>query len=93
MTRNFKAGDVVQHFKRETVDNPTSQYLYTIVGEATHTETGEKLMVYQALYDSKDGAVTKFQMFARPLDMFMGEVDRTKYPDIKQKYRFEKYNK
>jgi len=39
--------------------------------------TGEKLMVYRALYD-------KEFMCARPIDMFMSEVDREKYPEIKQ---------
>ena len=60
-------------------------YLYEIVGIAEHTETKEKLIVYKALYD-------KEFMCARPYDMFVSEVDREKYPDIKQKYRFEREN-
>ncbi len=84
-TREFKPGDIVKHFKRETLsaeELPTNMYLYQIIGTAEHTETKEKLIVYKALYD-------KDFMCARPYDMFMSEVDREKYPDIKQKYRFE----
>lgn len=81
--RIFYPNDIVQHFKRETVDPNTSVYLYRIVAIAEHTETGEKLMVYQALYGD-------YRIYARPYDMFMGEADHDKYPDIQQKYRFEK---
>ena len=80
--RVFLPGDIVRHFKRETVDPETDQYLYRIVGEATHSETRERMMVYAALYG--DGG-----LFVRPLDMFLSEVDREKYPEIRQKYRFE----
>ena len=85
MEREFKPGDVVRHFKRETLtpeEINANMYLYRIVGQAEHTETGEKLMCYQALYG--DGKIC-----ARPLEMFMSEVDREKYPEIKQKFRFE----
>ena len=47
--RTFRAGDIVRHFKRETVDPETDKYLYMIVGEATHSETRERMMVYAAL--------------------------------------------
>lgn len=77
-------GDIVRHFKREWVSPDTSEYLYKVLAVAHHTENGEKLMIYQALY-------APFKICARPYDMFMSEVDREKYPDIKQKYRFEKY--
>lgn len=80
--RDFRAGDIVRHFKRETVDPDSDKYLYRIVGEATHSETHEKMMVYTALYG--DGG-----LFVRPLEMFLSEVDHEKYPEIKQKYRFE----
>ena len=84
--RIFKPGDIVRHFKRETLgeeDLRANKYLYEIVGVAIHSETREELMVYRALYD--DGG-----MYVRPLQMFMEEVDHVKYPEIKQKYRFEK---
>lgn len=84
--REIKVGDIVQHFKREWVSKETSEYLYKILAFAQHTENGEKLVIYQALY-------APFKICARPYQMFMSEVDREKYPDIKQKYRFEKYQK
>ena len=79
-------GDIVQHFKRETLspeDRNANKYLYKVLGVAAHSETREKYIVYQALYDD-------FGMYIRPYEMFMSEVDREKYPNIKQKYRFEK---
>lgn len=90
MNRQFKPGDIVRHFKRETVEDPNSlQYLYMIVGTATHTESGEILMLYRPLYGPPP-CLANADVAARPYDMFMSEVDHAKYPDIKQKYRFEK---
>lgn len=80
--REFKPGDIVQHFKRETVKDGSDRYLYRIIGTAIHSETREKMMVYQALYDD-------YGAYVRPYEMFMSEVDHEKYPDIKQVYRFE----
>ena len=81
MERQFKVGEIVKHFKRELVDQSTTQYLYRIVAFAHHSETGEELVVYEALYPP-------FMVCARPYEMFMSEVDHAKYPDIKQQYRF-----
>ena len=84
--RGIRPGDLVRHFKRETLseeEKKTNRYLYRVLGIAQHTETGEVLVIYEALYGD-------FGIFARPLPMFAGEVDHEKYPDIRQKYRFEK---
>lgn len=83
IVRDICIGDIVQHFKREWVPADTTEYLYKVLAFAQHTETGEKLVIYQGLYPP-------FKTCARPYSMFMGEVDRGKYPDIKQRYRFEK---
>ena len=84
--RTFHPGDIVKHFKRELIseeERAANKYLYRIIGEAEHTETGEKLMVYQALYGD-------CRVYARPCEMFYEKTDREKYPDISQEYRFEK---
>lgn len=85
MRTEFRSGDIVRHFKRETLNQEdllANKYLYKIVGVAIHSETREKMMVYQAMYDD-------LGMYVRPYEMFMSEVDHEKYPDIKQQYRFE----
>ena len=86
MDNRFRPGDIVQHFKRELLseeEKAANRYLYEIVGVATHSETREPMMVYRPLYD--DGG-----MYVRPLEMFLSEVDREKYPEVKQHYIFEK---
>lgn len=81
--RKFQVGDIVKHFKRECVLKESSIYIYKILAFAQHSENGEKLVIYQGLYPP-------YKICARPYDMFMSEVDKEKYPEIKQKYRFEK---
>lgn len=85
-------GAVVRHFKWELLseaEKQTGKYTYVIRERAVHTETGEDLVIYQALYPNEAG---KYVVYARPYNMFIEEVDRVKYPDIKQKYRFEVVN-
>lgn len=82
---DIRKGTVVQHFKRELLSDEEKSgtlYLYEILGLAIHTETEEELVIYKALYG--DGKV-----YARPLGMFLSEVDLEKYPQVKQKFRFE----
>lgn len=83
-------GDIVQHFKRETLNQPGQLYLYKIIAIAKHTESKETLVIYQALYEN-DSMGIHFGVYARPYHMFISKVDKKKYPNIQQEYRFEKY--
>lgn len=78
---NLRVGDIVQHFKHTDIDEVN--YRYRIDGFAEHTESGEQLVIYTALYGDK-------KTYARPIEMFLSEVDHEKYPNVRQRYRFVK---
>ena len=79
--REVKAGQIYKHFKG------FKAYVITI---AKHSETGEDLVIYVCNSDCvKDKGNHQDGIYARPLSMFLSEVDHIKYPDVEQKYRFE----
>ena len=74
MAERMQPGDIVRHFKGNN---------YQILMFATDSETREALVVYRALYGERG-------VWVRPKEMFFSPVDREKYPDAKQTYRFER---
>lgn len=75
--RRIIVGKFYRHFKGG---------IYRVTGIATHTETEEKMVIYQKQSDD-------FSLWVRPYDNFIGKVDKTKYPTSEQEYRFEEYKK
>lgn len=60
---------------------------YLVEDIATHSETGEELVIYRGLYNGQKFGL--HHLCARPKDMFLSEVDNTKNPNVTQKWRFE----
>ena len=69
----LKLNGIYKHFKGD---------FYLVENIAIDSETGKKMVIYRALYEENT-------LFVRDKDMFLSEVDHEKYPNIKQKYRFE----
>lgn len=70
--RGVVPGDIYVHFKGME---------YIIENVACHTESGEQLVIYRALY-------SPYTVYARPIEMFLSPVDKEKYPESKKEYRF-----
>ena len=75
---DLRIGGIVQHFKRETL---SPEFL-----AQPENKTSEKFVIYQAMYGD-------FEVYARPFYAFISKVDKQKYPDIKQEYRFKAISK
>ena len=74
--RELKIKGIYRHFKGD---------LYLVEDIAIHSETMEKFVVYRALYGESD-------LYIRPYNSFMGKVNKAKYPNVTQEYRFELQN-
>lgn len=72
----LKIKGIYKHFKGD---------YYIVEDVATHSETREKYVVYRALYGDNN-------LYIRPYEMFISKVDKNKYPNVEQEYRFELQN-
>ena len=76
-----KQGECYRHFKGN---------FYQVMAVAKHSETMEEVVVYQCKPEGLSEDDLKDEpVFVRPLEMFLSRVDRNKYPDADQEFRFE----
>ena len=71
--QELRINGIYRHFKGD---------YYIVEGIGIHSETKEKYVIYKGLYGQNE-------VYLRPLDMFLEKVDRVKYPNVKQEYRFQ----
>ena len=71
--QDLKINGIYKHFKGD---------YYIVLGIGIHSETKEKYVIYKGLYGDSE-------TYLRPYDMFLEKVDKAKYPNVIQEYRFE----
>ena len=74
--RKLQKNTIYKHFKGD---------YYLVEGIAKNSETKEEMVLYRKLYEDCG-------LWVRPKEMFLSEVDHTKYPNVQQQYRFELQN-
>ena len=72
----------MREIKKNTIYKNFKGNNYIVLDFAIDSETLEKVVIYEALYDD-------CKKYVRPYKMFASEVDHEKYPEVSQKYRFE----
>lgn len=85
MNERIKNQNIAEHFKKEMVGKRYRHFkggIYIVTDIAVHSETAGLMVIYKTFDEPS-------LVWARPLSMFLSEVDKNKYPDAKQEFRFE----